>query len=112
MKKRIESHKQVGLALAKDIEDYIRQYARLTDKDKVAYRPEYNCIDIQLEYLGTASIWSLDKIENFKMHEVCSPDNKPQTVEEFQHILEQKELRKKVPMQVFMAYKYIISHVS
>ena len=112
MKKRIESHKQVGLALAEDIEDYIKQYANLTDKDEVKYSMLYNCIDIDLGYLGIATIWPLDKIDKFKMNEVCSQDNKPQTMEEFQHMLEQKELRKKVPMQVFMAYKYIINHVS
>ena len=112
MKKRIESHKLMGKNLAEDIEDYIRRYAGLTDKDKVKYNMLYNYIDIDLEYLGIDTIWPLDEIENFKMHEVCSTDSKPKTVAEFQHILEQKKLRRKVPMQVFMAYKYIISHVS
>jgi len=112
MKKRIEEHKQIGLALAKDIEDYIKDYAGLTDKDKVKYNMLYSYIDIDLEYLGIDTIWPLDEIKNFKLNEVCSPDSKPQTAEELKYTLEQKELRKKIPMQVFMAYKYIINHTS
>ena len=107
MKKRIEQLSVDRLQLQQEVEEYISDYAKLLPEDKIAYNAVYNYLEVELKFLGSATIWSSDEITELKLKPTCS-GNYPTTVEEFVLMNEEKESRKKVLSQVYIAFKYII----
>ena len=107
MKKRIEQLSVDRLQLQQEVEEYIRDYAKLLPEDKLTYNATYNYVEVELKFLGSDTIWSSDEITELKLKPTCS-GNYPTTVEEFVLMNEEKESRKKVLSQVYIAFKYII----